>query len=273
MAKKKGKSPAKKSNLKKTFPKKAKGKASKAKKMPIKKAKTPPPKKSPPKKGSSKKAIVRRPPPKRTPPKKVPKKNIKTIKAKPTPIIKSSSSNLKSGKSNIKSSGKSPIATKNAIALSRAAQEAIADKKKRNYSEIDRDLLGIITEHQHLFIKDIEDTLHLTLDEVKKALKRLEQKGKIKTHQEMHEGKWLIEAEVIDNFGIDPTVKKKITTTEINWNKDDIPCYLCPNVKKCKAGQEELNPQKCKELTGWLDSRINKKDYTNPYKNQVKDIK
>lgn len=158
--------------------------------------------------------------------------------------------------------------------MAKPGTEPVVDKKKRNYSEVDRDLLQIITENQTLLIHEIENQLELSTDDVKKALKRLEQKGKIKTHQEMSEGKWQIEAKIIDNFGLESQVKKKSTPiTTLIWETDEIPCYLCPNVKKCRAGQEELNPQKCKELTNWLNARLYNKEYTNPYKNQVKDIK
>jgi hypothetical protein len=131
----------------------------------------------------------------------------------------------------------------------------------------------LITDKDHIFINEIEETLNLTQDEIKKALKRLEMKGKIKTCQEMHEGKWCIEAKMVDNFGLDNQMKKKTPQTALIWETDDIPCYMCPNIKKCKEGQEELNPQKCLHLSNWLDSKINKKDYVNPYRNQVKDMK
>jgi hypothetical protein len=271
------------SKLRKTAKKPSSSKKSTSSKTPIKSKNLPPPK-------SSSKA--KRSPPR--PPVKT-KKTTSNSVVKPNNSVNSKSAFKKSvttvknnhliqqkGSEKKSSTQHHPISSKSThpkqIGIKPAnSLESIQEKgKKRNYSEIDKDLLGLITESNHLFIQEIEEKLLLNADDVKKALKRLEQKGKITTHNEMSEGKWKIEAIIIDNFGLETQVKKKTTAptvTALIWDTDDIPCYLCPNVKKCRAGQEELNPQKCIELSKWLEARLNKVEYVNPYRNQVKDIK
>jgi predicted transcriptional regulator len=233
-------------------------------------AKTPPASKKVPPKAVKKSSATKKAPPKKDVKQKVPEK------PKESPNSKDKGKKPPIPKKPVKSS-KTTSESKNHHHKPISSTESNVDQdkvKKKNYSEIDKDLLALIVENETIFIHEIEQTLGLSQEEVKKALKRLEQRGKIQTHAEMNQGKWQIEAKIVDNYGLDSQIKKKVpNSTHLIWGSDDIPCYLCPNVKKCKAGQEELNPQNCPELTKWVEAQMQKKEYINPYRNQVKDIK
>ncbi len=75
--------------------------------------------------------------------------------------------------------------------------------------------------------------MSLTEDEVKKAVKRLEGKGKVKAERVMEVGKWITRVDVIDNFGMEGTSTKK-GPQDLVWNtQGDLPCFLCPQTRKC----------------------------------------
>ena len=59
----------------------------------------------------------------------------------------------------------------------------------------------------------------------------------------MEVGKWITPEDVIDNFGMDVTSTKKVPE-DLVWNtQGDLPCFLCPQTRKCGQGQENLNPK------------------------------
>jgi hypothetical protein len=157
----------------------------------------------------------------------------------------------------------------------RSKIDKAADKggKKRNYSEIDKDVLTVITENRTILIEEIQKALHLTEDETKKAVKRLEAKNKVKSDRVMEVGKWMTRVNLVDNYGMDSQAPKKIIA-ELVWNtQGDLPCFLCPQTRKCGQGQENLNPEKCVDLTEWIDARMFNKEYVCKFKNQVNEGK
>lgn len=230
-----------------------------AKKKPSKSLKkSPPPKKAPSKKASSKSK-----PPIKSPPKKVPSKK---ISSKSKPVIKSSSKKAPVKNSQLKSPMKAvnKASSKNTGSSKKAAEKTQANLKKKNYSEIDRDLFDQINQDKKISLHDVEDQLELTEDEAKKAMKRLESKGKIKVHTVMDKGKWITEAEIVDNYGIE--MKKNKVTKSVWDTQADCPCFTCPSVKRCSEGQEMFNPKNCEHLTKWLECQLIKAPFNCPFK-------
>ena len=156
------------------------------------------------------------------------------------------------------------------IAEKNAEREKQEQAKKRNYSEIDKAVYTMVNDKHSILLEFLESHLELTEDETKKAVKRLEVKGKIKSERVMEGGKWMTRVEAIDNYGMDSSPSPKKNTQEFVWNTHgDLPCFLCPQTRKCGQGQESLNPEKCPDLTGWMDAQLNKKEYKSRFKNQA----
>lgn len=260
---------------------------------PSKAKKKSPPSKSPPKKtakssvkSTSSKAAKKVPPPKtakssakstkKSPPPKIAKSSAKSTKKSPPPkVSKPTSKSSSSSKSN---HSKPSPATKNVkkttVPIKAAERNAEKEKqeqaKKRNYSEIDTAVYTLVNDKHSVLLEFLESHLELTEDETKKAVKRLEVKGKIKSERVMEGGKWMTRVEAIDNYGMDSNPQTKKNTQEFVWNTHgDLPCFLCPLTRKCGQGQESLNPEKCPDLTGWMDAKLNKKDYKSRFKNQA----
>ena len=230
-----------------------------AKKKPSKSSKkSPPPKKAPSKKATSKSKAPVKTPLKKAPSKKVSSKAKPPVRAPPKKISSKNSKPMPKSKPAVKSNANKKGVSKKVL------EKPPVNIKKKNYSEIDRDLFDQINQDKKISLHDVEDQLELTEDEAKKAMKRLESKGKIKVHTVMDKGKWITEAEIVDNYGIE--MKKNKVTKSVWDTQADCPCFCCPSVKRCSEGQEMFNPKNCEHLTNWLECQLKKSPFTSPFK-------
>lgn len=135
-----------------------------------------------------------------------------------------------------------------------------AKTKKINYSEVDNQILDLLElQPEHILYFDVIETqFGFSVDEIKKACKRLENKNppKITTKLVMENSKWITRIKKVENYGLDISPKKK--SSKLVWNTaNDEPCFICPYIKKCSDGQELYNPKSCAWLTDWLISTVN----------------
>ncbi|MHA2001768.1 MAG: hypothetical protein ACTSVU_06745 [Promethearchaeota archaeon] len=189
--------------------------------------------------------------------KKVVKKRVKKSSKK---IVKKTTKKKVNKKSTVKKATNKGQSTK-------GIDHSKSKGKKRNYSEIDRSILDLLTLERNgiLMIYDIEEKLKLKGEELSKALKRLERKEKISTKAIMDNSKWVTEVKKIQKFDEEKSIKKKVN--KLTWEtENDLPCLICPQALKCNDGQEIYNPKKCPYLTDWLISCIKKEPFTgNPF--------
>ncbi|MHA1452529.1 MAG: hypothetical protein ACTSRD_06690 [Promethearchaeota archaeon] len=147
-------------------------------------------------------------------------------------------------------------------------------KKKRNYSEIDKEVLAFIKEHKDIYKDEVVSAL--TIDEklLVNSINRLKAKQKIKIKKDLVEG---IRKELIQYIE-EYKLKNKCADTKngdsITWETmGNCPCFLCPNVSKCNYGQIETNPIHCKYLVEWINSKLSNTHYESPFKGNIQDKK
>ena len=195
--------------------------------------------------------------------KKVSKKKKTTKKA----AVKKSTKKKKTTKKAAakKKTTKKVAAKKKAAPKKVKSSKAKASKvKKKNYSEIDRDILTLLATSRIEFVEEIRISLDLTSDEIKKAMTRLSNKDKVFVEDIMHGGKWLAQCSVVELYGGE--IKKKKTAKLVWDTAGDLPCFICPNIKKCKEGQDSMNPRDCNLLTDWVLCQLKGEKYDSPLK-------
>ncbi|TFG19774.1 MAG: hypothetical protein EU530_05190 [Promethearchaeota archaeon] len=149
-----------------------------------------------------------------------------------------------------------------------------SSKKKRNYSEIDKEVLAFIKEHQEIYKDEIVDALDIDEKLLFNSINRLKSKQKIKMKDDLVEG---IRKELIQYIE-EYKMKGKCADTKsgdtITWETmGNCPCFLCPNVSKCNFGQNETNPIHCNYLVEWINSKLNSTHYESPFKGNIEDKK
>jgi hypothetical protein len=206
---------------------------------------------------------------KKTTKKKTTKKKTTTKKSKATK--KTSKAAVKKSKAKKASKKKTSKAKKSKKSTSSSKSNKIksskkSSTKKKNYSEIDKSFLDLVNLNQKILLLDLKEELNLSTDEVKKALLRLESKGKITYRLVMTNGKWLNEVRHINYYGEDPAKRKK-GAPKLVWDTvNDCPCFICPSIKNCETRQEYMNPESCDHLSLWISSQIDDIAYVNPFK-------
>ncbi len=199
--------------------------------------------------------------------KKTTKKAVKAIAKKKTKKV--------TKKKVVKKSTKKPAkkATKKAVKKSKKTKVKAKAKvtkpsdskssKRKNYSEIDKSVYELVMGGSEKFMEDLRIHLDLTPDEIRKALKRLEEKGKIKIQRVMEDGNWRSLIKPGNEFS--EKVKKKKGTNLTWFTEGDLPCFTCPDIIKCSDGQDHFNPQLCSYLSEWLICQSSKIAYVSPF--------
>ena len=211
---------------------------------------------------AKKKKSIRKPAVKKTK-KKSTKKSTKKSPKKTTKK-KSSKVSSKSKSSSAKTKLSSSISPK-----SGGGSKEAGKSKKKNYSLIDKEIFALLEKqpkHQ-LILTDIETILELSLEEVKKAIKRMENKNppKINAKLVMDASRWVTQITKVEDYGSSSKSKKK--SNKLVWKtENDLPCFICPYISKCSLGQLQYNPKICPFMTLWLQTSIKGEKYTeNPF--------
>ncbi len=172
----------------------------------------------------------------------------KTTKKKATPVKKSAIKKTieKKGPA-AKGSGKKKISKKS------------AKSKSKTSSSLDQEIMIFLSNqpNSECSISLIQEKYDLSDEEVKKIVKRLENKNppKISSKLIMDNSRWITKIKKIEDYGVEIKQKKKIS---LIWEtSNDLPCFICPHIKKCSDGQEVFNPKTCAYLTDWLQSTLN----------------
>jgi len=161
-----------------------------------------------------------------------------------------------------------------------------ASSKRKGYSEIDKEVFGVIKQKKSTFFDEIVDFFSKdeTLDEktLEKSLYRLEAKQKISMISDVKEGFRKIRVDYIEDYEIKNKSALKNKADLSSWEiLDDCPCFLCPEIIKCNVGNSSFmdasidknttvntNPFFCEYLESWLNCRINEPplEYKSPFK-------
>ena len=71
----------------------------------------------------------------------------------------------------------------------------------------------------------------------------------------MENSRWINRVTKIEDYGL--KIKSKKKSSKLIWDTvNDLPCFICPYIKKCNYGQKHYNPKECEWLTEWLISNI-----------------
>lgn len=143
-------------------------------------------------------------------------------------------------------------------------------KKKRNYSEVDKLIIEYIKKHRRrlydLFLTDLQ----ISEAELSKSLKRLEAKEKIIIKSEMEDVKY----KKYIYYNEIPVKLKPGEGNYIAFNEfNNLPCMLCPDLKKCNLEQDTYNPINCDYLNGWIETDYKGEKFENPFKYRYEDLK
>ena len=158
--------------------------------------------------------------------------------------------------------------------LSTNSPTKTSSKKKRNYSEIDKEVLAYIKEHQEIYKDVVVGALDIDEKLLVNSINRLKTKQKIKIKSDLVEGirKELIQ--YIEEYELKTKCADPKNGETISWETmGNCPCFLCPNVSKCNFGQNETNPIHCSYLVEWINSRLNSSHYESPFKGNIEDKK
>jgi hypothetical protein len=216
---------------------------------------------APRKKKSTKKSSKKKPMKKTSASKKAKPIKKKTTKKKKTTVRKTTPVKKQIKKKTKKSvTPKKKKSTKKSKAPKKGGKSKSSVKpKKRNYSEIDHSLLDLLTSQSDhiLYFDAIEESLHLSEEDIKKAIKRLENKQppKITSKLVMEGSRWIIQIKLVESYGA--VLKHSKKANNLIWETaNDLPCFICPYIGKCSDGQELYNPKTCPYLSDWLISTV-----------------
>jgi len=146
--------------------------------------------------------------------------------------------------------------------------------KKRNSSEIDKDVLALVKERHEVYKDKIIDFLKIDEKLIVNSIKRLQTKQKVQIKSDLVEGirKELIQ--YIEEYTFKTNCVESKNGNAVTWETmGNCPCFLCPNVTKCNFGQNETNPVHCQYLVEWITSRLKNVHYENPFKGNIEDKK
>ena len=138
-------------------------------------------------------------------------------------------------------SEKAPTSLKNSSSTQSGSQ-----KKKRNYSEIDKEVLDFVKSKKEVYKDYIRTSLKIEEKLLVNSISRLKTKQKIQIKSDLVEGirKELIQ--YIEEYQIQGNCPEVKNGDSITWETmGNCPCFLCPNVTKCNLGQNETNPIHC----------------------------
>ncbi len=157
---------------------------------------------------------------------------------------------------------------------STAASSKSTAKKKRNYSEIDKEVLIFMKERQEVYKDVIIDELGIDEKLLVNSINRLKTKQKIKIKSDLVEGIRKDLIQYIEEYHLKGNCAEAKSGNEITWETmGNCPCFLCPNVTKCNFGQNETNPIHCQYLVNWINCRLSNTFYDNPFKGNIEDKK
>jgi hypothetical protein len=152
--------------------------------------------------------------------------------------------------------------------------QSASSKKKRNYSEIDKDVLNFVKEHKEVY-KDVI-LVKLKIDEklLVNSINRLKTKQKIQIKSDLVEGIRKELVQYIEEYKLKGNCAETKDGENVTWETmGNCPCFLCPNVTKCNLGQNETNPINCTYIVDWINCRLNNTHYENPFKGNIEDKK
>ena len=147
-------------------------------------------------------------------------------------------------------------------------------KKKRNYSEIDKEVLNLIKERQEIYKDEIISSLNIDEKLLVNSINRLKTKQKIQIKSDLVEGIRKELVKFIEEYKLKNECAEPKNGDSVPWETmGNCPCFLCPNVNKCNFGQNETNPIRCSYLVEWITSRLQNLPYESPFKGNIEDKK
>lgn len=215
----------------------------------------------------------------------IPLKNKKSvpIKSKKT-VVKSTKSAIKTPTQPITKSSKHTVQkiTKNTPTFNKSLNISKEDVeknkirtqlvKRKSYSEIDKDIQTILKENKVMFKNELQKVLDIDEKALEKSIARLLSKQRLTVKADVKDGFRVEKITYIEDYEIKNT-KEVINRNEIHWETlGDNPCFLCPDVRKCNAGQAETNPIRCQYLIDWINCCLKNQAYKSPFKGNVADI-
>ena len=163
---------------------------------------------------------------------------------------------------------------KSSTSDSTAASNKSSLKKKRNYSEIDKEVLNYIKEKGDVYKDRILKTLKIDEKLLVNSINRLKNKQKINIKADLVEGIRKELVQYIEEYKMKGKCADVKNGDPLTWETmGNCPCFLCPNVTKCNYGQNETNPIHCQHLVNWINSRLLNTHYENPFKGNIQDKK
>jgi hypothetical protein len=157
---------------------------------------------------------------------------------------------------------------------STANSDKISSKKKRNYSEIDKEVLNYVKNHDDVYKDEIAKALKIDEKLLVNSITRLKNKQKIQIKSDLVEGIRRELIQYIEEYKLKGNCSDTKTGNGINWETmGNCPCFLCPNVTKCNFGQNETNPIHCQYLVDWINCRLYNTHYETPFKGNIQDKK
>ncbi len=151
---------------------------------------------------------------------------------------------------------------------------AALSKKKRNYSEIDKEVLNLIKNRQEIYKDEIIVSLKIDEKLLVNSINRLKAKQKIQIKSDLVEGIRKELVKYIEEYVLKNECADSKNSNSVTWETmGNCPCFLCPNVNKCNFGQNETNPIRCSYLVEWITSRLQNTHYESPFKGNIEDKK
>ena len=163
---------------------------------------------------------------------------------------------------------------KSSTSSSTATSSKSTSKKKRNYSEIDKEVLSFIQESKEVYKDEIAGSLKIDEKLLVNSINRLKSKQKIQIKSDLVEGIRKELVQYIEEYKLKGNSSETKNGDSVTWETmGDCPCFLCPNVTKCNFGQNETNPVHCQYLVEWINCSLTKMHYENPFKGNIEDKK
>lgn len=154
-----------------------------------------------------------------------------------------------------------------------AAEKALA-KKKRNYSEIDKEVLAFIKARTNVYKDVILSTLKIDEKLLGNSINRLQSKQKIVIKSDLVEGIRKELVQYIEEYKLKGNCSDSKNGNSTAWETmGNCPCFLCPNVSQCNLGQNETNPMHCIYIVDWINCRLTNTHYENPFIGNIEDKK
>jgi len=155
-----------------------------------------------------------------------------------------------------------------------SSSQPSSSKKKRNYSEIDKEVLAYIKKKTEVYKDTLLKSLKIDEKLLVNSINRLKTKQKIQIKADLVEGIRRELIQYIEEYNLKENCSESKNGNSVTWETmGNCPCFLCPNVTKCNFGQNETNPIHCSYLVEWINSRLANTHYETPFKGNIQDKK